>query len=173
MESAEQNPTLNLLTGQFGDAVLSADVRYGMLTISVRQAAIIDVISFLYDHPRLQYRYLTTLCGIHHPELNQIAVMYQLHSLQNNRRVRLKIWLPEDNPETPTVTNLFAGANWMERETYDFFGVTFTGHPDLRRILNVEDMTIFPMRKEYPLEDQTREDKSDEMFGRSGVGSGQ
>jgi NADH-quinone oxidoreductase subunit C len=173
MDPAEGNPTLTLLTERFGDNIMSADIRYGMLTLSVKQSAIIDIIHFLYDHPQLRYQYLTTLCGIHHPELNKIAVMYQLHSLENNRRVRLKIWLPEDKPETPTVTGLFAGANWMERETYDFYGVTFTSHPDLRRILNVEDMTIFPMRKEYPLEDQTREDKKDEMFGRSTVGSGQ
>src|SRR5690606_867501 len=172
MEPA-QHPTLTLLTECFGDNILSADIRYGILTISVTQPAIVDILRFLFDHPQLQYRYLTTLCGIHHPEVNQIAVVYQLHSLENNSRVRLKLWLPEDKPETPTVTDLFAGANWMERETYDFFGVTFTGHPDLRRILNVEDMTIFPLCKEYPLEDQTREDKRDEMFGRGMVGSGQ
>lgn|SRR5690606_11108266 len=166
MESAEQSETLTLLTERFGDSILSTDVHYGILSLSVKQAAIVDIIHFLYDHPQLRYQYLTTLCGIHYPELSQIAVMYQLHSLENNKRIRLKIWLPEDKPETPTITDLFAGANWMERETYDFFGVVFTGHPDLRRILNVEDMTIFPMRKEYPLEDQTREDKKDEMFGR-------
>jgi len=92
--------------------------------------------------------------------------MYQLHSLENNWRVRLKIYLPEERPETQTITDIFAGANWMERETFDFFGVKFHGHPNLKRILNVEDMIIHPLRKEYPLEDQTREDKSDQMFGR-------
>lgn len=155
-----------LLKERFGAGILASDVRYGMPTVSVDQAIITDVIGFLYDQEQLRYQYLTTLCGIHHPEINQIAVMYQLHSLMNNARIRLKIYLPADKPETPTITHIFAGANWMERETYDFYGVTFTGHPDLRRILNVEDMIIFPMRKEYPLEDQTREDKVDEMFGR-------
>ena len=67
---------------------------------------------------------------------------------------------------TLTLTHLFTGANWMERETYDFFGVVFEGHPNLKRILNVEDMIMFPMRKEFPLEDQVRGDKSDKMFGR-------
>ena len=86
--------------------------------------------------------------------------------MQSNQRIRLKIFLSEDNPVTPTITNIYAGANWMERETYDFFGVNFTGHPNLKRILNVEEMIIFPMLKEYPLEDQTREDKNDSMFGR-------
>ena len=65
------------------------------------------------------------------------------------------------------MTDLFAGANWMERETYDFFGIEFVGHPDLRRILNEDSMDYFPMRKEYALEDATREDKDDRYFGRS------
>ena len=71
-----------------------------------------------------------------------------------------------DPPKVPTVTSVYAAANWMERETYDFYGIIFEGHPNLKRILNVDEMTIFPMRKEYPLEDNTRKDKNDEMFGR-------
>ena len=92
--------------------------------------------------------------------------MYQLHNLFQNKRLRLKIFLSEEKPVVNTLTTVFPAANWMERETYDFYGVIFTGHPNLKRILNVEDMTIFPMRKEYPLEDQTREDKNNLMFGR-------
>jgi len=106
------------------------------------------------------------LCGIHYADQKQIAVMYQLHNLVSNERVRLKVFLPEENPVVSSITSVFAGANWMERETYDFFGVQFKGHPDLRRILNVDDMIMFPLRKEFPLEDQTREDKNDYMFGR-------
>src|SRR5690606_17883374 len=145
------------------DSILSTDVHYGILSLSVKQAAIVDIIHFLYDHPQLRYQYLTTLCGIHYPELSQIAVMYQLHSLENNKRIRLKIWLPEDRAHTPTVILPGAGAMCMERVSYDLFRAVFTGHPDLGRMLNVEDMTLLPMRKEYPLEDQTREDKKDEM----------
>jgi len=78
--------------------------------------------------------------------------MYQLHNMITNMRIRLKIFLPENQPVTPTITPIFAGANWMERETYDFFGVVFEGHPNLKRILNVEDMIMFPLRKEFPLE---------------------
>lgn len=155
-----------LLKERFGAGILASDVRYGMPTVYVNQGIITEVIRFLYDHEQLQFQYLTTLCGIHYPDNHTIEVMYQLHSLVHNKRIRLTISLPEDKPETPTITDIFAGANWMERETYDFYGVVFTGHPDLRRILNVEDMVIFPLRKEYPLEDQTREDKADEMFGR-------
>lgn len=163
----EQQEVTVLLRERFGADIIASDIRYGMPTISVNRAVVTGVIRFLYDHQVLQYRYLTTLCAIHYPTGHQIVVMYQLHSLVNNERIRLTISLPEDKPETPTITDIFAGANWMERETYDFYGVIFTGHPDLRRILNVEDMVIFPLRKEYPLEDQTREDKVDEMFGRN------
>ena len=84
----------------------------------------------------------------------------------SNQRLRLKTYLPADNPVVSTLTPLFPAANWMERETYDFFGVIFEGHPNLKRILNVEEMIIFPLRKEYPLEDQIRDDKNDAMFGR-------
>jgi NADH-quinone oxidoreductase subunit C len=70
------------------------------------------------------------------------------------------------NPVLPTAVTIWPAANWMERETYDFYGILFEGHPNLVRILNVEDMTVFPMRKDFPLEDQTREDKNDSMFGR-------
>lgn len=166
MDSTIQEKIVNIVKEKFESEILSVETPYNFLTVNLKKENIISIIRYLYDHPQAQFQYLTTLCGIHYPEVNQIAVMYQLHSLVNNWRIRLKIFLPADNPVTPTLTPLFSGANWMERETYDFFGVKFTGHPDLRRILNVEDMIIFPMRKEYPLEDQTREDKNDNMFGR-------
>ena len=166
MDSTIQEKIIGIVRDKFESEVLSVESPYNFLTFNLRNEKIIDIIGFLYNHPEARFQFLTTLCGIHYPDQKQIAVMYQLHSLVNNWRVRLKIFLPEENPVTPTLTNLFSAANWMERETYDFFGVRFTGHPDLRRILNVEDMIIFPMRKEYPLEDQTRGDKADQMFGR-------
>jgi NADH-quinone oxidoreductase subunit C len=92
--------------------------------------------------------------------------VYHLHNLEENYRLRVKAWLNISNPEIASATSIWKGANWMERETYDFFGVVFTGHPDLRRILNVDHMEVFPLRKEFPLEDSTREDKDDRFFGR-------
>lgn len=166
MDSTTQENIVSIVREKFENEILHVEAPYNFLTINLKPEKIIEIIRFLYNHPVAKFQYLTTLCGIHYPEQKQIALMYQLHSLTNNWRLRLKIFLPEENPVTPTLTTLFSGANWMERETYDFFGVKFTGHPDLRRILNVEDMIIFPMRKEYPLEDQTREDKQDYMFGR-------
>ena len=166
MDSTAQERITGIVREKFESEILSVENPYNFLTLNLKGEKIIEIIRYLYNHPELRFQYLTTLCGIHYPDQKQIAVMYQLHSLTTNWRVRLKIFLPEENPVTPTLTTLFSAANWMERETYDFFGVSFTGHPDLRRILNVEDMIIFPMRKEYPLEDQTREDKKDFMFGR-------
>lgn len=166
MDSTAQERITGIVREKFESEILSVENPYNFLTLNLKGEKIIEIIRYLYNHPELRFQYLTTLCGIHYPDQKQIAVMYQLHSLTTNWRVRLKIFLPEENPVTPTLTTLFSAANWLERETYDFFGVNFTGHPDLRRILNVEDMIIFPMRKEYPLEDQTREDKKDFMFGR-------
>jgi NADH-quinone oxidoreductase subunit C len=93
-------------------------------------------------------------------------VVYHLHSFIHNHRIRIKITTPIIDPTVPSITSIWPASNWMEREAYDFFGIEFTGHPNLKRILNVEDMTSFPLRKEFPLEDQTREDKDNRMFGR-------
>jgi NADH-quinone oxidoreductase subunit C len=166
MDNTVHEKIVGIIKEKFESEILSVETPYNFLTFNLKKDNIIPIIQYLYDHREARFQYLTTLCGIHYPEVNQIAVMYQLHSLVNNWRIRLKIYLPAENSVTPTLTTIFSSANWMERETYDFFGVKFTGHPDLRRILNVDDMIIFPLRKEYPLEDQTREDKEDYMFGR-------
>lgn len=166
MEVVEQEKIVGVINEKFEGEILQTEMLYDFLTITLKKDKVIEIIRHLYQHPSTQFQYLTTLCGVHYPELKQIAMMYQLHNLVTNVQVRLKIYLPEENPTVPTLTPVFAAANWLERETYDFFGVIFQGHPNLKRILNVEEMTIFPMRKEYPLEDQTREDKNDSMFGR-------
>ena len=166
MEGSAQEQILNVIKEKYGDDILHIDAPYQFLTVTLKKDRLVEIVRFLYDHPETKFQYLTMLGGIHFPELNQIAVMYQLHNLVNNQRIRLKIYLSAENPVAPTLTDVFAAANWLERETYDFYGVIFEGHPNLKRILNVDEMIIFPMRKEYPLEDQTREDKNDSMFGR-------
>jgi len=166
MEISEQEKITAALKEKYEDQILHIETLYDFLTITVKQEKIVEVIQHLYNHPDTKFHFLTTMCAVHYPDLNQIAMVYQLHNMVSNNRLRLKTYLPADNAVTPTITHIYAGANWMEREAYDFFGVTFTGHPQLKRILNVEDMIIFPLRKEYPLEDQTREDKNDTMFGR-------
>ena len=166
MDVTQQDKILTLLGEKYADQILHAGTVFDFFTITLKKDKVVEIIRELYHHPEAQFQYLTTLCGIHYPELEQIAIMYQLHNLYTNVRLRLKIYLPVASPTVPTLTPVFAAANWMERETYDFYGVVFEGHPNLKRILNVDDMIIFPMRKEYPLEDQVRQDKNDSMFGR-------
>jgi NADH-quinone oxidoreductase subunit C len=142
----------------------------GLLSVETTREQVYDLLQFLRDDEMLQFNFLTTLCVVHHPEHaeREISVVYQLHNWVENVRMRIKIFFPIADPTTPTITTLWPAANWMEREGYDFFGVIFTGHPNLKRILNVEDLDVFPMRKEYRLEDATRTDKDDRFFGRQG-----
>lgn len=155
----------NKLKNKFGEDIFSADQLYDYPTFTVRKDKILDILKFLYEE--LGFKFLTTLCGIHFPDAKeQLGVIYHLHNLQKNYRIRIKIFTDLNDPSVPSATSLFEAANWMERETYDFFGIEFKGHPNLKRILNMEELVGFPLRKEYPLEDQTREDKDDTMFGR-------
>jgi NADH-quinone oxidoreductase subunit C len=156
------------LVEKFGDQVSGFVEPYGMLTFEAPKEMNLKVLNFLYDDEELKFRFLTDLQAVHYPDNKgrELAVVYHLHNLVDNVRIRLKVFTDINTPDVYTATGLFSGANWMERETYDFFGVNFVGHPKLKRILNVDEMDYFPMRKEYPLEDQTRIDKDDEMFGR-------
>lgn len=157
---------ISLLTSQFGHDIEQNEIFSDMPVIQVQKSVIREVLLFLRDQSELQYNFLTTLCGMHYPEKSQLGVVYHLHSFVNNHRIRIKTTVDLDQPVLPTITTIWTSANWMERETYDFFGIIFEGHPNLKRILNLDEMTDFPLRKEFPLEDQTREDKDDSMFGR-------
>lgn len=141
---------------------------YGMLSFRAPAARNLDVVRFLKEDAALQFGFLTDLTGVHYPDRTgeELCVVAHLHNLVDNVRIRMKVYVPVTQPDTFSLTPVFSGANWMERETYDFFGINFVGHPDLTRILNVDEMDYFPMRKEYPMEDPTRIDKDDEMFGR-------
>mgnify|MGYP002814337041 CR=1 FL=1 len=155
------------LQTSFGKNLLSVDESSDMLTITVASSVIHDVVLFLKEDESLQFHFLTTLCGMHCPEQElPFGIIYHMHNFYRNQRIRIKAFVSLEHPAVKTVTDIFPTANWMERETYDFYGILFDGHPNLKRILNVEDLDYFPMRKEYPLEDQTREDKDDRFFGR-------
>ncbi|MEQ1747151.1 MAG: NADH-quinone oxidoreductase subunit C, partial [Saprospiraceae bacterium] len=133
----------------------------GMLSVETTREHVLDLLNFLRDDEELQFHFLTTLFGVHFPDEagRELCVVYQLHNWRSNMRMRVKVFFPVSDPYLPTATTLWPAANWMERETYDFYGVHFTGHPNLTRILNVDDMEVFPLRKEYRLEDATRTDK--------------
>jgi NADH-quinone oxidoreductase subunit C len=158
------------LAERFGEDVKAFEEPYGMLSFEAPKDLNLDVIGFLYNDEQLAFRFLTDLTAVHYPAFKgrELAVVYHLHNLVANVRIRFKVFLDIRQPDVQSLTKIFSAANWLEREAYDFYGVNFVGHPNLIRIMNVEEMDYFPMRKEFPLEDQTRVDKDDEMFGRGG-----
>lgn len=164
----DNNILHDAISAQFGDNILSIEESYGMLDFIVNKDCIINLLKWLKEHETFKFNFLTSLCGVHYPdkENHELSVVYHLYSMTNNIRIRIHLFLPISKPEIPTVTHLFPTANWMERETFEFFGIKFIGHPNLKIILNVEDMDYHPLLKQYALVDNTRTDKDDKYFGR-------
>jgi NADH-quinone oxidoreductase subunit C len=158
------------LAEKFGDQLTNWEEPYGMLTFTASKDLNLKVLQFLFDDAELKFQFLTDLTAVHYPDNkgNELAVVYHLHNLVDNIRIRFKVFTDINKPDVFSATALYQSANWMERETFDFYGVNFVGHPNLKRILNIDEMEYFPMRKEFPLEEQSRIDKDDEMFGRGG-----
>jgi NADH-quinone oxidoreductase subunit C len=156
------------LRENFSDAVSEGELAYDIPVFEVKSDKIKELIAFLYQDSKYAINFLTLLGAVHYPDNKdrEMAVVYHLHSWTQNIRIRLKCYLPISNPIVSSITEVYECANWMERETYDNFGVIFEGHPNLKRILNEDSMDYFPLRKEYHLEDATREDKDDRFFGR-------
>lgn len=167
MTEVTNHNLIQALTEKFGEKIAGVSEPYGLLTFETSKDVIIDVLRFLKENSSAKFNFLTDITAVHYPEKEKgIAVVYHLHSMVNRIRIRIKVFIDERSPEIPTATTLWNAANWMERETYDLFGVKFEGHPDLRRILNMDELGVFPMLKQYPLEDPNRVDKKDEYFGR-------
>lgn len=153
-----------LLKEKFSDKVIAVEKLYDISVATIQLDSIKEVIKFLRDSG---FTFLTSCNGMHFPDaMEKFGMVYHLHDLQKNLRIRLKTFTNHEPPTFPSLTDIYPSANWMERETYDFFGFKFTGHPDLRRILNMDSLEGWPLRKEFPLEDQARFDKDDKMFGR-------
>ena len=158
------------LSETFGETVSSFNLEKDIFSFEVASDKITAVILFLKNDPELRFHFLTDLCGIHYPdneESRQFAVVYHLHNWYENKRIKIKAFIQGEKPEIKTISNIFLSSNWMERETYDFYGINFIGHPQLKRILNMDEMISFPMRKEFPMEDSGRTDKDDRFFGRT------
>ncbi|MCB1417752.1 MAG: NADH-quinone oxidoreductase subunit C [Notoacmeibacter sp.] len=135
------------LDGQIG----TATVAYGELTLGVEAGDIIDVLTFLRDDVQCQFISFIDICGADYPaRARRFDVVYHLLSPRQNMRIRVKVQTDEDTP-VASVTGIFPGAEWFERETYDMYGVLFTGHPDLRRILTDYGFEGHPLRKDFPL----------------------
>ena len=166
------HPTLPLVKQQFSDRKLRAGEFRGLTTLIVDKPDLHDVLRFLRDHDEAAYDFLADLTAVdylNYPALGdeaggpagRFAVVYNLTSTRHNRRLIVKVHLDptldtrgtEDDSalHLPTVTDLWAGAEWMEREVFDMFGIRFDGNPDLRRILLWESYPAYPLRKDYPV----------------------
>ena len=133
------------------DAVTGYTVEYGELTITAQADKILRVLNFLKDDSQCRFRQLIDITGVDHPErVQRFDVVYHLLSLHNNQRIRVKVTTDEATP-VPSATSVFNSAGWYERETWDLYGVMFSDHPDLRRILTDYGFEGFPLRKDFPL----------------------
>ena len=147
---------MKALHERFPEAVLSVreDPQRGDLAAQVRAQDLVEVARFLHDDPGMAFDHITDICSADYPDdLERFEVIYHFLSLPHNTRIRLKARLPEENPTIGTVTSIWKGANFLEREVYDLMGIRFDGHPDLRRILLPEDYEEgHPLRKDFPTE---------------------
>lgn len=132
-------------------AIKSAELVYGELTIEVGGDKLIDTLTFLRDDVQCQFISLIDISGVDYPSReHRFDVVYHLLSPRQNLRIRVKVVTDEDTP-VPSATAVYPGADWYERETYDLYGVLFSGHPDLRRILTDYGFEGHPLRKDFPL----------------------
>ncbi|HLS94342.1 NADH dehydrogenase subunit C [Sphingobacterium allocomposti] len=167
MDKLDNQKIITRLQDRYGEGLAVIGEPHGLLTVAVNVETIIDVLQFVKEDPELRMNYLTDITAVHYPRQEQeFCVVYHVYNMLQDVRLRIKVFVSGPIPTVPTATTIWHGANWMERETYDFFGIIFEGHPDLRRILNMDELDVFPMRKEYPLEDPNRVDKKDFYFGR-------
>jgi NADH-quinone oxidoreductase subunit C len=136
---------------KLGDAVLSSDVTRGELTLRVAPARIAEVLKTLRDDAKCRFEVLIDIAGVDWPARDpRFEVVYHLLSPRLNQRIRVKLGIAAEAP-VPSVVEVFPAANWYEREAYDMFGILFSGHPDLRRILTDYGFQGFPLRKDFPL----------------------
>ena len=148
---ASGHPLVKKLKAQFGEAIGDASEFIGQLSVHVDGQRVVEICNFLKDDSASSFNYLSDLTCVHYPDRRQtpFEIVYNLFSIENNERVRLKAATKES---IESVTSVWPAANWLEREVFDLFGVTFKNHPDLRRLLLPPDWEGYPLRKDYPLE---------------------
>jgi NADH-quinone oxidoreductase subunit C len=140
------------LSARFADFIEEIIEARGEVTVVVQRAGLVPMMTFLRDEPSLKFNFLSDVSGVDLGEFAEprFAVAYHLYSLPHNHRLRIKVFLAEDEAWVPTISGIWTSANWMEREIYDMFGIDFTDHPDLRRILMPADYEGYPLRKDFP-----------------------
>ncbi|MGE4559652.1 MAG: NADH-quinone oxidoreductase subunit C [Desulfobulbus sp.] len=147
---------IDRLKAEFPDEMLQGYVNQGQGAAVVRSGRIVDMLRWLRDDTALQMNHLRSLCGVDNarrkdPGLSRFEVVYNLYSIPLRHAIRIRAEVGDADPAVDSVVELWAGADWLERETYDLMGIRFNNHPDLRRVLLPEDWTGHPLRKEYPL----------------------
>ena len=139
------------IAAKLGSAVVTSAITYGELTIGIERDQILPVLTFLRDDPRCRFEILIDICGVDWPAReNRFDVVYHMLSPRLNHRIRLKVQTNETQP-VPSAVDVFPTANWYEREAYDMYGIVFSGHPDLRRLLTDYGFQGYPLRKDFPL----------------------
>lgn len=140
---------------KFPDEVISVKEFRGQASVTIKKDRLVDICRWLHDEPEMGFDYLQDLCGVDYPKIEKglprFEVVYHLYSMTHRHAVRLKAQVSEVDCSIESVVPIWIGANWHERECFDMFGITFRGHPDLRRILMPEDWEGHPLRKDYPL----------------------
>lgn len=148
----EESVTLKKLKESFAHMLIETHSQHGDDTAVFKKDAIFSVVAFLKTEPELDYNFLMDLTAVDYLERRpRFEVVYHFYSLSHNRRVRIKVQVPENDLVVPSISSLYGIANWMEREVYDLYGITFSGHPDLRRILLYEGFEGHPLRKDFPV----------------------
>lgn len=144
----------NTINEKFPGEVLGITEYRGQVSVHIKKEKVFEICRWLHDDPSMDFDYLADVCGMDYlgRKVPRFEVVYQLYSIKHAHRLRLKAQVPEDDTSIASVVPIWAGANWHERECYDLFGITFKGHPDLRRILLPEDWEGFPLRKDYPVQ---------------------
>ena len=149
---AEINLTVKKLQEKFPTSVSEVKTFRDEVNVTVQKKDIFEICKFLYADPDLQYQMLTDLCGVDFfPESPRFEVVYLLYSMKKQQRLRLKIKVG-DSESVSSVESIWKAANWLEREVYDLFGISFDNHPDLRRILLWDGYEGYPLRKDFPVE---------------------
>ena len=145
----------NVMQEKFDNKIICSNYSFGELSVTVNKDSLLDVITFLRNDPRYLFRQLSDITAVDYPEKeNRFTLVYQLLSLSFNLRVRIKIEITESYV-VPSVFNQYSNADWLEREVFDMFGIYFSDHPDLRRILTDFGFEGYPLRKDFPLSGHT------------------
>ena len=151
MDDAKETLVISRVRARFGASVLDSSVERGEITLRVDKSALLNICRFLKDEADLQINYVADICGAdYHPETPRFEVVYNLVGITRKIRIRLKVRL-SDGESVDSMTGVWHGADWPEREAYDMYGIIFDGHPDLKRIYMPNDWEGFPLRKDYPL----------------------